>query len=504
VRPLTLVVAGLALTACSASTSSRPAEPATTVSSSSSPVRLIFLGDVMLGRGVGVVAAADPGSIFEQLRPAFVGADLVLANLESPLTSRPHTAPGFALEADPVVAPLLASAGIDVVDLANNHATDAGPDTVLETISATTAAGLRTVGAGADEAAAAAPVVVHVGRLRVGVVAFDLAGGVAARVATAGVNPWDPAAAKRAVTDLRAAADVVIVGLHGGVEYLPHADPVLQRVVDQVASWGADVVWGHGSHVPYPVTTTGGERPAVVAAGLGNALFDQNQPGTDSGTALEVLADQSGALAWRTGRLSIAAGRSSFAGWDDPTGDAVALRKEWWTPVRMVTQQPTNGCASVNRDTVLTGLPARSTVVSSDCGSVTGRSDRETVLAYRRPASDEVLHAAFPGHRWADAGGRSAHLAVIGPDGTMRWGAATLLDPIGSVAVCSGALAVGFTTLDDPTVIAAGAWTWSGFGFRTTPTLARPLSIGCADVDHDGSTEPLIRRASTTLWATTT
>ena len=81
-------------------------------------------------------------------------------------------------------------------------------------------------------------------------------------------------------------------------------------------------------------------------------------------------------------------------------------------------------------------------------------------------------------------------------DGTMRWGAATLLDPIATVAVCSGSLALGFTALDDPAFIGAGSWAWRGFGFRTSPMLTGPTSIRCVDVDHDGVTEPLIRRAS--------
>ena len=67
-------------------------------------VRLVFIGDVMLGRGVAEVAAHDPGSIFERLRPALVEADLAMANLESPLTTRPHATSGHALEAEPGVA----------------------------------------------------------------------------------------------------------------------------------------------------------------------------------------------------------------------------------------------------------------------------------------------------------------------------------------------------------------------------------------------------------------
>ena len=465
----------------------------------------MFLGDVMLGRGVGVVAAADPASIFEQLRPVLLDADLALANLESPLTLRPHRAAGFALEADPAAAPLLASAGIDVVGLANNHAMDAGPSTVADTVAAVAAAGVLVVGAGEDQRAAAAPLMVRLGGILVGILAFDLSGGAGAGVSSPGVNTWEPVAAQRAVANLRAAADVVVVGLHGGVEYLGRPDPVLERVVAQLGSWGADVVWGHGAHVPYPVNiaTSTGTRSAVLAPGLGNALFDQRLPGTDTGALLEVLVDRSGVLAMRTGQVSITAGRTAFSGWEQPEGDAVALGADWWSPVRSVVEQPATSCEALDEASIIGSLPAGSIVSGFGCGAVTGTeadaatgADLEMVVAYRRPATAELLQRAFPGHQWVDHDGMTAHLAVMAADGTMRWGAATLLDPISTVAACSGSLALGFTSLDDPTLTGAGAWTWHGFGFRTAPVLTGPASIGCVDVDNDGMTEPLVRRAS--------
>ena len=64
------LAAGLTVMACSGPTGSRPASDADADATSAAPVRLVFLGDVMLGRGVGVVAAGDPASIFERLRPA--------------------------------------------------------------------------------------------------------------------------------------------------------------------------------------------------------------------------------------------------------------------------------------------------------------------------------------------------------------------------------------------------------------------------------------------------
>ncbi len=154
-------------------------------------VRLLFVGDVMLGRSVAPVVAADPLSVFEQLRPAVADADLAFANLESPLTRRAHLTGEFALEADPTSAALLAGAGFDVIDVANNHATDAGPETVLDTVDALESVGLLAVGGGATSAEAAAPLIVELDGIRVGTIAFDLAGGQPATAVDPGVNTWD-------------------------------------------------------------------------------------------------------------------------------------------------------------------------------------------------------------------------------------------------------------------------------------------------------------------------
>jgi poly-gamma-glutamate capsule biosynthesis protein CapA/YwtB (metallophosphatase superfamily) len=482
----------LILAACAAAGSCAGMPAATTeqVAAVSEPARLVFVGDVMLGRNVAPVVASDPASVFERLRPAVVAADLAFANLESPLTDRPHVTGEHALEADPAAAALLAGAGFDVVGLANNHATDAGPDTVLDSLTALDAAGLVGVGAGADADEATAPLVAEVGDVRVGVLAFDMSGGTAATPTAPGVARWDVDAAGAAVRRLRDDVDVVVVGLHGGIEYLTRPDPVLAHATELLVGWGTDVVWGHGAHVPYPVEVVDGPaRPAVVAPGLGNALFDQRWPRTRAGAVLEVLVDRGGVIAMRTGRSVIDAGRVWFDGWDDPLGDAVALDAEWWTPVR-------GERADVDRGpTVGSGpdpLPAAYETVASATGDVTGTGEIDLVVSYRRPITPERTHALLAEVDWADDAGRSAHLAVYTADGRLRWGSALMPQPVGSVAVCDGSLALAFTTLDADAIVAGGAWSWDGFGFRTAVPLPGRTAAGCTDVDGDGRTEPIL------------
>ena len=65
----------------------------------SPPVTLALLGDIQLGRGV---AQARAGGSWEEalsyLQPTLAGADLALANLESPLSESASVLPGWRLQ----------------------------------------------------------------------------------------------------------------------------------------------------------------------------------------------------------------------------------------------------------------------------------------------------------------------------------------------------------------------------------------------------------------------
>jgi hypothetical protein len=275
--------------------------------------------------------------------------------------------------------------------------------------------------------------------------------------------------------------DVVVVGVHGGVEYLVRPDPVLAHVTRLLAEWGADVVWGHGAHVAYPVED---HDASVIAPGLGNALFDQPWPRTSVGSLLEVLVGVDGPIAFRTGRIVIDAGRSEFEGWDDPAGDAVAFDGDWWTMVGDVELLPPSDLS--------VELPSTHVIVARAAGDVTGAGEIDLAVSYRRPVTPERVHDALQQVDWVDADGRTAHLAVRTATGRLRWGSAYMFQAVGSLAVCDGSLALGFTELDDVSTIAGGAWVWDGFGFRTAAVLPGPATPGCSDVDGDGRSEPVL------------
>jgi poly-gamma-glutamate synthesis protein (capsule biosynthesis protein) len=473
------VVAGCAATTDTTTTSTLPSptEPA---------VRVLLVGDLMAGRGLADLFASEPGEMFAGVRHLLTGADLAAANLESPLTTLPHiSANENELEADPAAAVAIAAAGFDLMSLPNNHSTDAGPEGLVETIEAVTAAGMITVGAGSDIAAAAAPAVVTVGNTAVGFLAYDATGvGTAAQIEP-GVSAWDEAQAVAAVTELRQQVDVVIVSVHGGTEYLPVTDPGMAGIAETLAAAGADVVWGHGAHVVQPVSLIPSARPTVAATSLGNFLFDQGGPDRTTGYMLELLLDSSGVVAYRVGVTQHPDRRIEFVEWLGPESDAVWLHDSWWTLAR-----PTAANASTSTEVTEFRF---GDLVAAARGDVNEDGTDDVVVSFRRPHRSTPLMETHPEVQWADAQGRSAHLGVYQPEDLREiWVAGTVRLPIAGLQVCDGSLAVVHDQLDDPELTAAGAWVWNGFGFDTAPDIPGPGTPACSDVDGDGATEPVI------------
>jgi poly-gamma-glutamate synthesis protein (capsule biosynthesis protein) len=88
------------------------------------------------------------------------------------------------------------------------------------------------------------------------------------------VNVYDPETARADVEKARAIADVVIVSMHWGSEYVFTPTRAQTEIAEHLARLGVHIVVGHHPHVVQPVTMVG---DTLVIYSLGNFLSAQKE-----------------------------------------------------------------------------------------------------------------------------------------------------------------------------------------------------------------------------------
>jgi poly-gamma-glutamate capsule biosynthesis protein CapA/YwtB (metallophosphatase superfamily) len=228
-------------------------------------VTLALAGDTMLGRGVARTLARTPPEalVAPEVVAAMGQADLVVLNLECCVSERGRRweAPGkpFFFRAPPRAVELLVLLGTDCVTLANNHALDYGVDALLDTLDHLAAAGIATVGAGADLDQARRPAMLTAGGLRVAVLGVtdhpaDFAAGPGRPgVAFADLGRGVPDWLVELVREAGAQADVTLVTPHWGPNMTSTPVRHVRRAATALVEAGATLVAGHSAHVPHGV-----------------------------------------------------------------------------------------------------------------------------------------------------------------------------------------------------------------------------------------------------------
>jgi poly-gamma-glutamate capsule biosynthesis protein CapA/YwtB (metallophosphatase superfamily) len=261
------------------------------------------VGDVMLGRRVAEAmrAAGDPARPLRPLAGRLASAEVTVGNFESTLSRDGVPTQGAdSFGADPNAVDGLRLAGFDVLSLANNHVGDYGERAMRQTFDRFRRAGIPTVGAGRDLAAARRPVVTERDGVRIGFLATDSIGETpAAGPSRAGTNrlnmpprtgPLDRQALRRITADIRALrsrVDVVVVVPHWGTQYTHRVERSQRRAARAFAAAGADLVLGGHPHWVQGWETVGS---TVVVHSLGNFVFDMDfQTKTREGIFVEVV-----------------------------------------------------------------------------------------------------------------------------------------------------------------------------------------------------------------------
>lgn len=260
---------------------------------SDSSLTIVFVGDIMLGRGVKRIT--DTAGLHYPFLPTYSllrSADLAIGNLESPLTTADYkTTSPWKFKGDTSAAAFtLRRAGFGLLALANNHAPDCGDDGFYDTQRFLEQAGIKWSGRGDSfrlkipqpdfEADIpypyCLPSFIEVKGFRLGFLSFcqpylleiskDYGGNLIARA--------DSATVVNSIRLIRDRCHLVVCSFHWGQEYQDRPNAEQKNLARLAIRCGADIVHGHHPHVLQGVEFY---RGGLIAYSLGNFIFDQRQ-----------------------------------------------------------------------------------------------------------------------------------------------------------------------------------------------------------------------------------
>lgn len=226
-------------------------------------------------RATGVGERYDWDPMFAFLKPVIEDADLAVCHAEVPFAlprEEPESYPVFA--APRSIAPWTASMGWDACTTASNHSWDQGFAGVVTSADLFEDNGIEHVGTFRTPKERERPVILTTENgVKVGIVAgtYGLNGFVPPADEEFAVSMWD---ADNLLAQARAAresgADVVVVHVHWGYEYVHEPSPEQVALAEQLtASPDVDLVLGEHAHVVQPITRVNGKW---VVYGMGNQI----------------------------------------------------------------------------------------------------------------------------------------------------------------------------------------------------------------------------------------
>jgi poly-gamma-glutamate capsule biosynthesis protein CapA/YwtB (metallophosphatase superfamily) len=236
------------------------------------PPSVIVVGDIMLGgRAKKAVAEFGPDYPFDSTLPLLRRAPIVLGNLEGPFAEKARRQErNFSYRVDVRLASSLSRAGINVVTLANNHLMDCGRSGVLETLDALSNANVFALGAGTNERTAHEPVILHAGKMRIGLLGYYWNRRTAATADRPGSAMDPPEALAADIGALRERVDRIVVTFHWGVPYERQPSSEDRAKARFAVDCGADAVIGHHPHIVQPFEIY---RGCPIFYSVGNFAF---------------------------------------------------------------------------------------------------------------------------------------------------------------------------------------------------------------------------------------
>jgi len=230
-------------------------------------VEIIFGGDIMLDRSIRLAMEREgEDHVFSCIKDLLLSVDLVVANLEGPITSYPSKSTtskvgepdNFTFTFATSTAALLARHNISLLNLGNNHIFNFGREGLAQTKQWLDGAGVKYFG---DPDLPEDERVERLTKNRV-------------KLSFVNWSDWTSDKTDHTVAQVRKekeAGRIVVVYTHWGEEYVP-ATSRMKQLAHSFIDAGAEVVIGSHPHIVQEHEVYAGKH---IYYSLGNFLFDQ-------------------------------------------------------------------------------------------------------------------------------------------------------------------------------------------------------------------------------------
>ena len=240
-------------------------------------ISLVAVGDIMLGGTAEEVLIENGYDYpFAKVQHLLADADIVIGNLEGPLTNLCESTlddKEYIFRSPPdLVAPALKKAGFNILNLANNHILDFDIQGMTDTIENLNKLNIQTVGTGNNSADARSGTVLQTNNGSVGFLSYSLTFPESfwATKDKAGTAFGHEKDIREDVQRLSKQADYVIVSFHWGREKSLELRPYQPKLGRTAIDAGADIVLGHHPHVLQAVEEY---NDGLIIYSLGNFVF---------------------------------------------------------------------------------------------------------------------------------------------------------------------------------------------------------------------------------------
>jgi poly-gamma-glutamate capsule biosynthesis protein CapA/YwtB (metallophosphatase superfamily) len=280
--------------------------------SPSPTIRLLFTGDINLGRCIAraSVRANDFTYPFIYVGDKLRNADITVGSLDGTISneSPPMACPqSMNLIGPEAMVAGLQFAGFDLITVATNHIKDCGEKgykcdngAFLDTLKTLTSAGIAPVGGGENLQESRKPVIFEQHGTRFAFLGIDQVDKrVWAKENSPGSAPLSSDKIEQILADIRSAkkiADVVIVLPQWGVEYAPIPEDIQRKWAKEFMDAGATLVVGNGPHIIQPIDVFSN---GVAFYALGNFVFDQEQDFRREGVVAEAVFQGNQLKSWQ-------------------------------------------------------------------------------------------------------------------------------------------------------------------------------------------------------------